>query len=171
MSTVFISYRREDSAGYAGRLHEELEERLGAGTVFRDVDTLRAGQDFEEAIRSRLHQCGACVVMIGPGWVKSQTASGQRRLDQPGDYVVMEIAAALTRPDVLVVPVLVGGANMPSPDDLPESIRPLARRHAFSVRDETWEADMDRLAATLDPDGLKRRSATTTPAAYVGRRR
>lgn len=149
MPSTFISYRREDSAGYAGRLHEDLEERIGAGQVFRDVDTLQAGQDFEAAIRQRLAQCSACVVMIGPGWLRSQTASGQRRLDQPGDYVVMEIAAALTRPDVAVIPVLVGGATMPAADDLPESIRPLVRRQALSIRDETWNADLDRLATAL----------------------
>jgi hypothetical protein len=149
MPTVFISYRREDSAGYAGRLHEELEERLGPGEVFRDVDTLRAGQDFDDTIHQRLAQCAACIVMIGPQWLKAQTATGQRRLDQPGDYVVMEIAAALARPDVRVVPVLVGGVPMPTADDLPAAIRPLARRHAFSARDETWDADMDRLLEAL----------------------
>lgn len=149
MPAIFISYRREDSAGYAGRLHEELEERFGPSQVFRDVDTLRAGQDFEEAIRARLQQCQACVVMIGPGWLKAQRADGARRLDQPDDYVAMEIAGALARPDVLVVPVLVGGATMPATAELPESIRALARRHAMSARDETWEADMDRLASIL----------------------
>jgi len=153
MPATFISYRREDSAGYAGRLHEELAERFGAGQVFRDVDTLRPGQDFENAIRGRLEQCDACVVMIGPGWLRAQNAAGQRRLGAAGDYVTMEIAAALARPDVAVVPVLVGGASMPAPEDLPEALRPLARRHAFTTRDETWEADMDRLAAVLRPSG------------------
>jgi hypothetical protein len=149
MPAIFISYRREDSAGYAGRMHEELEGRLGSEQVFRDADTLRAGQDFEEAIRRRLQQCQACLVLIGPNWLTSQTATGERRLQQPGDYVCMEIAAALARPDVLIVPVLVGGATMPAAADLPETIRALGRRQAISVRDETWEADMDRLAASL----------------------
>ena len=149
LPAVFISYRREDSAGYAGRLHEELEQRCGGQQVFRDADTLRAGQDFEDAIRQRLRQCQACLVLIGPNWLRSQTATGERRLHQPGDYVCMEIAGALARPDVLVIPVLVGGATMPAADELPEVIRPLARRHAMTVRDETWEADMDRLAASL----------------------
>ena len=148
---IFISYRREDSAGYAGRLHEELAERFSARAVFRDVDTLRAGQDFDDAIRRRLEQCSTCVVMIGPGWLHAHNAGGQRRLGAPGDYVTMEIAAALSKPDVTVVPVLVGGATMPSPDDLPDALRPLARRHAFTARDETWEADMDRLAMILRP--------------------
>jgi hypothetical protein len=149
MPATFITYRREDSAGYAGRLHEELEQRFGPQRVFRDVDTLRAGQDFDAAIRDRLQQCQACVVMIGPGWLTSQTAAGQRRLHQPGDYVCMEIAEALRRPEVLVVPVLVGGARMPASADLPEAIRGLSRRHALTARDETWDADMDRLAVAL----------------------
>src|SRR5688572_2276952 len=149
MPAIFISYRREDSAGYAGRMHEELEGRLGREQVFRDADTLQAGQDFEQAIRQRLQHCQACLVLIGPNWAKSQTPTGERRLHQPGDYVCMEIAAALARPDVLVVPVLVGGATMPAADDLPESIRALRRRQAMSVRDEAWEVDMDRLAASL----------------------
>ena len=149
MPAIFISYRREDSAGYAGRMHEELEGRLGPDQVFRDADTLRAGQDFEDAIRQRLQDCQTCLVLIGPNWARSQTATGERRLDQPGDYVCMEIAEALARPDVLVVPVLVGGARMPGSTELPDVIRPLARRQAFNVRDEAWEADMDRLAATL----------------------
>jgi len=149
MPAIFISYRREDSAGYAGRMHEELAGRLGQEQVFRDADTLRAGQDFEQAIHQRLQDCQACLVLIGPNWVTSQTAAGERRLHQPGDYVCMEIAAALARPDVLVVPVLVGGATMPAAADLPETIRALRRRQAMSVRDEAWEADMDRLAAPL----------------------
>jgi hypothetical protein len=165
MPAIFISYRREDSAGYAGRLHEELAERFGPGQVFRDVDTLRPGQDFEDAIRRRLEQCNACVVMIGPGWLKSHTADGQRRLGAPGDYVTMEIAAALVRPDAPVVPVLVGGATMPSAAELPEVLQPLARRHALTARDETWEADMDRLAAVLRPSVSVKTAPATSPRA------
>ena len=168
MPAIFISYRREDSAGYAGRLHEELEERLGREQVFRDVDTLRAGEDFEAAIRRRLSQCQACVVMIGPGWLKSQTADGRRRLQQADDYVAMEIAAALARPEVMVVPVLVGGATMPSPADLPEALVPQARRHALTVRDETWEADMDRLATALPAAASRRAANNAVPAATRG---
>ena len=166
---IFISYRREDSAGYAGRLHEELAERFGAGEVFRDVDTLRAGQDFDEAIRRRLEQCNACVVMIGPGWLKAQNAAGQRRLGSAGDYVTMEIAAALGKPDVAVVPVLVGGATMPSPEELPEPLRPLARRHALTARDETWEADMDRLAAVLRPSAPGTAAPASRPSGHLSR--
>ncbi len=167
MPSVFISYRRDDTAGWAGRLHEELEQRLGRGRVFRDVDTLTAGDDFDAAIRARLAQCRACVVLIGPRWLAPATAGGERRLDRADDYVALEIGAALARPDVLVVPVLVGGAAMPAAAELPEALRTLARRHAMSVRDETWEADMDRLALVLDGDA--RRADEAAAGAAAGR--
>ncbi|HEX5111178.1 MAG TPA: toll/interleukin-1 receptor domain-containing protein [Vicinamibacterales bacterium] len=146
MALIFISYRRDDSAGYSGRLHEELENRLGSGQVFRDVEALRPGQDFVEAIDARLRECRACVAMIGRTWLDARDETGRRRLDQPDDYVRLEIAAALDRPGVLVVPALVGGARMPDAQDLPASIQALGRRQAITIRDETWESDVDRLA-------------------------
>jgi len=149
MALVFISYRRDDSAGYAGRLHESLERRLGAGEVFRDVDALQPGQDFVDAIADRLGSCRACLVLIGREWLNAADASGRRRLDQEGDYVRHEIAAALARPDVAVIPVLVEGAAMPAAESLPESIRALARRHGTSLRDEAWDSDVDRLATAV----------------------
>jgi hypothetical protein len=102
--------------------------------VFRDVDALRPGQDFVEAIADRLGTCRACLVLIGRDWLNAADPSGRRRLDQEGDYVRQEIAAALARPDVAVIPVLVEGAAMPAAESLPESIRPLARCHVASRR-------------------------------------
>jgi hypothetical protein len=145
---IFISYRRDDSAGYAGRLHESIERRLGPGSVFRDVDALEPGQDFVTAITARLGDCRVCLVLIGREWLGATDSSGRRRLDQPDDYVRLEIAAALARPEVRVIPVLLEGAAMPPPDRLPEPIRALSRRHALSLRDEAWDADVDRLVTT-----------------------
>ena len=159
MTGTFISYRREDAAGYAGRLRESLERRLGAARVFRDVDTLRPGQDFVQAIDGRLAECGVMLAVIGREWVDARDQAGARRLDEPYDFVRLEIAAALARPDVLVVPVLVEGASMPAAGELPENIRPLARRHAVSVRDETWDTDVDRLVTVIESA-----SAATAPA-------
>jgi len=147
---IFISYRRGESAGYAGRLHESLERRLGDGHVFRDVDELEPGQDFVDAITARLRDCAACLVMIGQEWLLVTDRTDRRRLDQPNDYVRREIEAALGRSDLLVVPVLVEGTAMPSAEDLPDTIRALSRRHALSLRDETWDADVDRLVTTLE---------------------
>jgi hypothetical protein len=146
---IFISYRREDSAGYAGRLHESLEQRLGEGEVFRDVDALEPGEDFVRAIAARLHDCRACLVLVGREWLNATDVAGRRRLDQDGDYVRLEIAAALARPDVLVIPVLVEGVAMPAAEDLPDAIRALSHRQAVSLRDETWSEDVDRLARTI----------------------
>jgi hypothetical protein len=150
MAGTFISYRREDAAGYAGRLRESLERRLGAARVFRDVDTLRPGQDFVQAIESRLSDCAVMLAVIGREWATARDLTGSRRLDEPNDFVRLEIAAALARPNVLVVPVLVEGAAMPAAPELPENLRPLTRRHAVSVRDETWDADVDRLANVIE---------------------
>jgi hypothetical protein len=166
MPIVFISYRREDSTGYAGRLHEELQQRLGANEVFRDVDTLRPGQDFVEAIEQRLQNCATLVAMIGRTWLTTTDESGARRIDQPGDYVAMEIGEALSRRDVLIVPVLVGGAVMPTPEQLPERLKGLGRKQALVIRDETWEEDVDRLAAVL----LAASGKPPAPAVFSARR-
>ena len=150
MAGTFISYRRDDAAGYAGRLHESLERRFGASQVFRDVDTLQPGQDFVKAIEARLVACRVMIVIIGREWLDVRNAAGIRRLDDPLDFVRLEVASGLARPDVLVVPVLVEGASMPAASQLPANLQLLARRHAVSVRDETWDADVDRLVAAVD---------------------
>ncbi|MGE0592575.1 MAG: toll/interleukin-1 receptor domain-containing protein [Vicinamibacterales bacterium] len=149
MPTIFISYRRDDSSGYAGRLHEALERRFGADAVFRDVDTLVAGQDFVAAIDQGLRACRVALVVIGREWLASQ--GGASRLDSPDDYVRIEVAGALARPDVLVVPVLVEGAGMPPRGALPEDLQALSRRQALSLRDETWDADVERLIRVVAP--------------------
>ena len=150
MAGTFISYRREDAAGYAGRLRESLERKLGAARVFRDVDTLRPGQDFVQAIEARLADCAVMLAVIGREWAGARDLAGARRLDEPFDFVRIEIAAALARPTVLVVPVLVEGASMPATSELPDSLKPLVRRQAISVRDETWDADVDRLVNVIE---------------------
>jgi hypothetical protein len=147
MSGTFISYRREDAAGYAGRLRESLERRLGASRVFRDVDTLRPGQDFVQAIESRLSDCAVMLAVIaanGPARDLQAAAGSTAPTLRPRKLVPR------WRPTVLVVPVLVEGATMPAPADLPENIRTLTRRHAVSVRDETWDADVERLVNVIE---------------------
>jgi hypothetical protein len=163
VAATFLSYRREDSAGYAGRLRESLERRLGGEAVFRDVDTIAPGQDFVMAIDERLRECSVFVALIGREWADARDARGQRRLDQEHDYVRLEIAAALARPDVRVVPVLVEGVAAPTPDELPESIRALARRQAISLRDETWDADVERLTSVIRSAASARSATGATP--------
>lgn len=171
MAAIFISYRRDDSAGYAGRLHESLEQRFGEGRVFRDVVAFEPGQDFVQATEARLAGCAAFLAIMGRDWLGDNT-KGSRRIDREDDFVRLEVAAALARPDLLVVPVLVEGAKMPAAADLPESIRALARRHAAWLRDETWDEDVDRLVRAvrkaLGPPAESRQSGTAAAAPAAG---
>ena len=147
MTRIFLSYRRDDSAGFAGRLADGLEAALGAGSVFRDVDDIRPGEDFVQAIASHLRDMDAVLVMIGPHWLAAG-ADGVRRLDNPHDFVRQEIEAALASGKPLI-PLLVGGAAMPPEADLPDAIAGLARRQAMVLSDGDWRYDVQRLAATL----------------------
>lgn len=144
---VFISYRRDDAAGHAGRLEEALERRLGHGSVFRDVLDIPPGEDFVAAIRTRLAGAQAVLVLIGPRWAGGDTP-GQRRIDEAGDFVRQEVAMALDS-GARVVPVLLPGADMPSEADLPEPLKPLAQRNALRLGEASWNADVDRLAAAM----------------------
>lgn len=148
---IFINYRREDSAGFAGRLADSLGAWFGPERVFRDVSGIDYGADFEAAIEGKLGESGAIVVVIGERWIGAVHADGTRRLDDPHDYVSREISVALTN-GVAVVPVLIGGAAMPRPEELPEALRDLARRNAITVSDERWSFDVERLAKVLAID-------------------
>jgi len=145
---VFISYRREDSAGYAGRLHDSLSSDLSPGQVFMDVGDIEPGADFTTVIADAVAGCHVMLALIGPRWTSAVTAAGTRRLDQPDDYVVAEVAAALER-DIRVIPVLIDGAPMPEPTDLPDRIRDLARRNALSLHTASWPTDRQALVAAL----------------------
>ena len=149
MSGVFLSYRREDSAGFAGRLADGLEAEFGAGSVFRDVDDIRPGEDFQLAIDSQLHSVDAVLVLIGPRWLEARI-DGARRLDDPADFVRQEVATALAfgKP---VIPLLVGGALMPGEADLPAPLASLARRQAVVLSDSGWQGDVAHLVASLRP--------------------
>ena len=157
---VFISYRRDDASGYAGRLEEALERRLGRGSVFRDVLDIPPGEDFVQAIRTRLAGAQTVLVLIGPRWAgaaadANANTKGQRRIDDAQDFVRLEVAMALDS-GVRVIPVLLPGAIMPAEDDLPEPLKPLARRNAMSLSDTNWDADIGRLAGSI---GVPRRRA------------
>ncbi len=145
---VFISYRRDDSAGHAGRLFDRLAERLGAERVFRDVDTLAAGEDFQLALRQRIAGCDVMLALIGPGWLAAADAQGRARLEAPDDPVRMEIATALQR-GLRVVPVLLQGAALPRAADLPDALKPLVQRQAVDVRDASFDRDVQALLQHL----------------------
>lgn len=145
---IFISYRRADSAGWAGRLHGDLRERFGADRVFRDV-AIAPGVDFREHIEGVMDGCEVLLAVIGPRWATVTGPDGRPRLDAPDDLVRLEIERALGRSDVHVIPVLVEGAAIPAADDLPEGLRPLGRRNAVEITDLRWEYDVDRLCDCL----------------------
>jgi len=148
MSTVFISYRRGDSSGHTGRLFDSLEERFGREAFFHDVESLEYGLDFPAELEKALTGSRAVLVMIGPNWITSQV-NGVRRLDQENDFVRLEVAAALARKDVRTIPVLVGGATMPSSEQLPEPLKALATRNGIEISDSRWDYDLGRLADAL----------------------
>jgi hypothetical protein len=130
-------------------LRSSLENRLGAGSVFRDVDVIEPGQDFVDTIEARVRACRVFLALIGQEWIDARNAAGERRLDDEEDYLRREVAVALARPDLRVIPVLVEGAAVPGTTQLPPDRWALSRRHAVSLRDETWEADVDRLTEAV----------------------
>lgn len=145
---IFISYRRSDTAGHAGRLYDQLKNYFGEDRVFFDVDTIKPGTNFEQKINNELDQSGAVLVLIGKQWLDLKDAAGSRRLDDPQDYVRMEVGTALKK-DVTVIPVLVQGAEIPSGRDLPPELYDLSRRNAIRLEDDQWNADYKMLALTL----------------------
>ena len=128
---VFLSYRREDSEGYAGRFYDRLSARF-PNRIFRDVKDLEPGVDFVDEIGRKLQSCAVMITLIGPRWLSATDAAGHRRLDQTDDLHRLEIATALRR-NVRVIPALVGGARMPSSDELPKDLVFLARRQALPI--------------------------------------
>jgi hypothetical protein len=145
---VFLSYRRGDVGGYAGRLTDVLLQRLGAKNVFHDVTVIAPGQDYTAAIDRALDDSDAVLVMIGPGWLTAATPQATRRLFEADDYVRLELAGALHR-NVRVVPVLVGGASLPVAADLPDELQGLVQRQAVVLHDETWYQDVEGLVRSL----------------------
>ena len=144
---VFISYRRGDSAGHAGRLRDTLEQTLGPDEVFQDVTSLAPGEHFGAAIHERIGSADVVLVVIGRHWVDALDATGARRLDDPADVVRIEVETALASRRC-TVPVLVDGAALPTAADVPPSMAPLLEAHAAELRDGSWAADVDRLVRT-----------------------
>jgi uncharacterized membrane protein YhaH (DUF805 family) len=148
MAGIFISYRRDQSAAAAGRLADRLVQRFEKDHVFMDVDSIEPGVDFVKVLNDQVARCGAFIAVIGPGCADLRDRAGKRRLDDPHDYVRIEVEAALRR-DIRVVPVLVDGAAMPSAETLPESLKALASRQAISVDHHRFAADVEALAGVL----------------------
>ncbi|HEX4749118.1 MAG TPA: toll/interleukin-1 receptor domain-containing protein [Bryobacteraceae bacterium] len=148
MPGVFISYRREDSSGYAGRLFDILSSHFGRQNTFMDLDTIQGGDDFPAVIEEKIRVSDVLVAVIGTKWVTVTEENGTRRLDNPHDFVRLEIGKALER-GIRVIPLLVGGAAMPHAEDLPIEIRPLCEREAVEIGDAHFHSDTDQLVDLL----------------------
>ena len=161
---VFLSYRRDDAAPWAGRLSDALAAQFGEGSVFLDVTGVRPGSSFGDEIHAALDRCDATLAVIGPRWLSVVGGEGEPRLANPDDYVRRELAMALDR-STPTIPVLVGGAALPDIAQLPEELQPLVLRQAIEVRDESWHDDVERLVRSLR--GKPRRSAASGPPRWL----
>lgn len=160
---IFMSYRRRgESTGYAGRLADKLKRAFGEEEYFRDVDDIKPGVDFVDAIDEHMASCKVLLVIIGTDWLTLADAAGRRRLSDPRDWVRLEVGAALKR-KALVLPVLVGGATMPGEEDLPDELQVLARRQAIELSDSRWDYDVEQLLNRVaETAGLERRVSVPT---------
>ncbi|HSL45639.1 MAG TPA: toll/interleukin-1 receptor domain-containing protein [Anaerolineales bacterium] len=146
---IFISYRRSDSADITGRIYDRLVDEFGRDPIFKDVDSIPLGVDFKEYLDQKVSECRVLLAVIGDRWVDARDAAGRKRLDDPEDFVRIEIESALRR-DIPVIPLLVRGVQMPSEVDLPAGLQELVYRNGIPVRpDPDFHRDMDRLVAAL----------------------
>ena len=148
MPRILVSYRRDDSAPYAGRLADRLKERFGRNHVFVDIDNIRPGEDFVQRIDQSIAACDVLVAVIGKSWLTAADSQGRRRLDREDDFVRMEIAKALES-HRRVIPVLVGDATMPAATQLPQDLAALSRRQAIEISDSRFHQDVDDLIKAL----------------------
>jgi hypothetical protein len=166
---IFISYRREETAPYAGRLYDHLSVHFGEDRVFMDVDSIAIGTDFTKAIIDAVARCDILLALIGRHWSAVTDVKGIRRIDYPHDFIRVEIEAALQR-EIPVVPVLVDGAVLPQADDLPPSLRPIVRRQALELTHAGFRSEVSRLIAAIGEvvEAGPGRSAETSKLASRG---
>ncbi len=162
-ATFFISYRREDTAGYARSVCDALAREFGAERVFMDVDDIAMGQPFSEVIQQAMGGSQALLVLIGPRWRGDRDGQSPRIMDE-GDFVHLEVATAL-RKGMRVIPLLFDGAVMPAPAQLPPDLRALSERNALEVNATRFAADMARLVEALDATTQRHRTPAPHDAA------
>lgn len=156
MAGIFISYRRDDSRHAAGRLADDLGAVFGADSIFRDIESIAPGVDFEVALDQALASCAVMLVVIGPRWATLTDREGRRRLDQPGDWIRIEVARALER-NVRLIPVMLEDTPLPDVAALPPELRGLVRRQTLPLSDGRWKGDVQKLVEALERiPGLQR---------------
>jgi hypothetical protein len=184
---IFINYRRGDDSGFAQALFIRLEQAFSSSHLFMDIDSIPPGEDFVSLLESQIAQCDVLLAVIGKGWLDAKDERGGRRLDDPDDFVRIEIASALKQ-SKRVIPVLLHDARMPRPEQLPPELAPLTRRHAVRLTHERFRVDteglikslqrpLDDIAAARHPEseaaisGPVLAPAATSPIGDAGRRR
>jgi Bacterial protein of unknown function (DUF937)/TIR domain len=145
---IFISYRRDDSAGHAGRVFDRLQQEFGQDLLFMDVDAIPLGVNFVRVLRAEVAKCDVLLAIIGPRWLDARDDDGHRRLDNPTDFVRIEISTALQR-DIPVIPILLDGTRMPKPTQLPPDLHPLSERNGLDVRHASFQPDLNKLIREL----------------------
>ena len=150
MRAIFISYRREDTEGQAGRLFDDLAMHFGENSVFMDVAGIEPGRDFRRVIEEHVASCGVLLAVLGKSWLDAKDESGRLRLEDSMDFVRLEIASALKR-DIPVIPVLVRGASMPRANQLPPDLAELAYRNGVELTHVRWDSDVQVLVKALRP--------------------
>ncbi len=148
-NTVFMSYRRDDAIDVTGRLHDKLVAQFGSGAIFKDIDSIPLGSDFRTHIDQSLRSCKVCLLIVGPRWLGEASGGFSNRIENPRDFVRLEVEVALQRA-ISVIPILVYGASMPNETSLPESIRGMTYRQAIQLRsDPDFHRDSDRIVSFL----------------------
>ena len=145
---IFINYRRGDDPGFAGRLFDRLEDAFKPEQLFMDVDSIPPGQDFVQVLTDQVAKCDVLLAVIGQSWISASNNAGTRRLDDPNDFVRIEIEAGLNK-EKLVIPVLVNGAEMPRAEMLPNTLQPFTRRNAVRLTHDRFRADTQGLIDQL----------------------
>jgi hypothetical protein len=159
ISEFFVCYRRDQSSWPARILRDQLAKRFGEQNVFMDVDSIDAGIEWPDRISEAVRSSGAVLVLIGPNWLNACDRDGARRLDNPNDWVRLEIEAALADHRIATVPVLIDGASMPAREELPESIRGLADHNSIALRAEQLDNAINQLLSSIERGRLRQRYA------------
>lgn len=169
---IFVNYRQKVSLMQSGRITDKLASHFGQGNIFHDKSTLVGGANWKTDIEDSIRHCSVLVAIIGDGWLTQVNPDGSRRIDDPDDYVAMEISTALSR-GITVIPVLVGEAARLHSDDLPERLKPLALIEPISIRDDDWQHDIKKLINTIyihtdDPRSVGWRNWSSIPFLIMG---
>ncbi|MGR9088140.1 MAG: toll/interleukin-1 receptor domain-containing protein [Gammaproteobacteria bacterium] len=147
--SIFISYRRSDAPGYVRAMMSHLQSTFGSRQVFLDMKAIEAGSDFVEIIEGAVEGCEILIAVIGPTWLTVANELGQRRIDDPGDFIKLEIVSAIHR-KIPVIPVLVNKARMPEAEELPPELQALASLQAVTLSHDHWDDDIEKLIFAIE---------------------